>query len=486
MSFAFSKTNLPKQLFINNEYVVSNNSKKFSVYNPKDGSLVADDVALANEQDVDNAVAAAEKAFPAWRSIPTTERRDLLEKFASLIETHQTTLAELSRITLGAPTTIGLYEAGLAKESFKYFAGLINKYPGDSYPQDDGFLKIVRNEPLGVTAGIAAWNGPMFVACSKAAPALATGNCFILKPSEKTPFAALALGALIKEAGFPPGVFQVLSGDGSTGALLTAHMKIRKVSFTGSVLTGKRIQEAAAKSNLKRVTLELGGKSPAVVFDDAHLENAIKWTVQGITGNTGQICVAASRVYVQESIFDKFVEAYKMAFQAATKMVGDPEAQTTGIGPLVDEIQFKRVTGFIERSDKGSLVAGGKRIGNEGYFIEPTIFKNVPESAELVQQEVFGPVVVINTFKTEEEVIALSNDTEYGLAAGVFTQDIQRALRVASLLEAGTVGINNITTTSLGVPFGGFKQSGYGRENSIDALEAYTNKKTILITMKYD
>lgn len=326
---------------------------------------MADDIALANEQDVDNAVAAAERAFPTWRSIPTTERRDLLEKFASLIETNLTALAELSRITLGAPKMIGLYEAGLAKESFKYFAGLVNKYPGESYPQDDGFLKIVRNEPLGVTAGIAAWNGPMVVACSKAAPALASGNCFILKPSEKTPFAALALGALIKEAGFPPGVFQVLSGDGSTGALLAAHMKIRKVSFTGSVLTGKRIQEAAAKSNLKRVTLELGGKSPAVVFDDAHLENAIKWTVQGITGNTGQICVAASRVYVQESIFDKFVEAYKMAFQGATKMVGDPEAQTTGIGPLVDEIQFKRVTGFIERSDKSSLVAGGKRIGKE-------------------------------------------------------------------------------------------------------------------------
>ncbi|KAH6673044.1 aldehyde dehydrogenase domain-containing protein [Halenospora varia] len=486
MSFSFSKTNLPKQLFINNEYVASNNSKKFSVYNPKDSSLVADDVALANEQDVDKAVAAAEKAFPLWRSIPTTERRDLLEKFASLIETHTNELAELSRITLGAPAMVGLWEVGLAKESFKYFAGLINKYPGESYPQDDGFLKIVRNEPLGVTAGIAAWNGPLVVACSKAAPALATGNCFILKPSEKTPFAALALGALIKEAGFPPGVFQVLSGDGSTGALLAAHMKIRKVSFTGSVLTGKRIQEAAAKSNLKRVTLELGGKSPAVVFDDAHLGNAVKWTVQGITSNTGQICVAASRVYVQEGIFDKFVEAYKKSFQEATKMVGDPEAQTTGIGPLVDEIQFKRVTGFIERGDKSSLVAGGKRIGKEGYFIEPTIFKNLPESAELVQQEVFGPVVVINTFKTEEEVVAWANDTEYGLAAGVFTQDIQRALRVASALEAGTVGINNITTVSIGAPFGGFKQSGYGRENSMEALEAYTNKKTILVTMKYD
>ncbi|KAF4625434.1 hypothetical protein G7Y89_g12736 [Cudoniella acicularis] len=299
----------------------------------------------------------------------------------------------------------------------------------------------------------------------KAAPALAAGNCFILKPSEKTPLAALALGELITEAGFTPGVFQILSDDGSTGALLASHMKIRKVSLTGSVTTGKLVQEAAAKSNLKRVILELGGKSPAVIFDDANIGNAVKWTVQGITINSGQICIAASRVYVQEGTYDYFVEAYKAGFKLATDSVGDPELQTTGIGPIAGKLQFERVTGFIKRGDGASLVVGGKRVGDKGYFIEPTIFKNLPEDSELVQQEVFGPVVVINTFKTEEEAIALSNNTEYGLAAGVFTQDINHALRVASAIESGTVGINNISHLVWNAHFGGFNQSGYGKDN---------------------
>lgn len=259
---------MPKQLIINGEYVDSKNTKKLSVYNPKDGSLVADDVPLAGEHDVDAAVAAGEKAFPAWRKVLPKMRRDILLKFASLIEQYGTELAELTRITLGAPYgSFGAFEIGLCAETFRYNAGWIDKFAGESYPQDEGFMKIVRNEPLGVTAGIIPWNGPIGNVGLKAGPALATGNCFILKPSEKTPFAALALQPLIEEAGFPPGVFQVLSGDGSTGALLASHMRIRKVSFTGSIPTGKKIQEMAAKSNLKRVTLELGGKSPAVGMD---------------------------------------------------------------------------------------------------------------------------------------------------------------------------------------------------------------------------
>ena len=225
----------------------------------------------------------------------------------------------------------------------------------------------MRNEPLGVTAGIVPWNGPLGTIGLKAAPALATGNCFILKPSEKTPFASLALGPLIKEAGFPPGVLQVLSGDGSTGALIASHMRIRKVSFTGSIATGKRIQEMAAKSNLKRVTLELGGKSPAVVFDDCDLDNAVTWTANAITANTGQVCFAASRVYVQEGIYDKFIAKYKQAMQDKVKTIGDPDAEGTVMGPLVDEAQFKRVAGFIERGQKGQgkLLVGGQRVGDK-------------------------------------------------------------------------------------------------------------------------
>lgn len=277
-------------------------------------------------------------------------------------------------------------------------------------------MKIVRNEPLGVTCGVVPWNGPLGTVGLKAAPALATGNCFILKPSEKTPFASLALSPLIVEAGFPPGVFQVLSGDGTTGALLAMHMKVRKISFTGSIPTGKKIQEMAAKSNLKRVTLELGGKSPAVVFDDCNLENAITWTANAITGNTGQVCFAASRVYVQEGIYDKFIAGYKKAMEDKRNDVGDPEKAATSIGPLVDEAQFKRVTGFIERGQQGQgkLLVGGQRIGDKGWFIEPTVFTDVAIDSEIHTQEIFGPVSVVRSFKTEEEIIELSNNTQFG------------------------------------------------------------------------
>jgi len=408
-------------------------------------------------------------------------------KFASLIEKHSIPLAELTRITLGAPYgAFGKFDCSLAAEAYKYNAGWIDKFAGESFPQEDGFLKIVRNEPLGVTAGIVPWNGPLSTAGLKAAPALATGNCFILKPSEKTPFAALALGPLIIEAGFPPGVFQVLSGDGLTGALLSSHMRVRKVSFTGSIPTGKRIQEAAAKSNLKRVTLELGGKSPAVVFDDANLENAITWTVNAITANTGQVCFAASRVYVQEGIYDKFVEGYKKALQEKAKTIGDPESETTVLGPLIDKAQFERVSGFIERGKgQGTLLTGGSRVGDKGFFIEPTVFTNVKADAEIITNEIFGPVAVLNSFKTEEEILEKSNNTNFGLMAGVFTQDINKALRMASDFDSGMVGINCVSLMFMGQPFGGTKESGIGREGGSAALRAFTDPKTIMINMTY-
>ncbi|KAK5169775.1 uncharacterized protein LTR77_005753 [Saxophila tyrrhenica] len=468
-SFQFSKDKLPKQLVINNEYVDSKNSKKLTVNNPKDGSLVADDVPLAGEADVDAAVAAAEAAFPAWKATTPTKRRDMLNKLADLIDAHAKPLAELTRITLGAPWgSFGSFEMTLCAETFRYNAGWTDKFAGESHPQEDGFMKIVRNEPLGVTAGIIPWNGPVGSIGLKAGPALATGNCFILKPSEKTPFAALAFLPLIKEAGFPPGVFQVLSGDGSTGALLASHMRVRKVSFTGSIPTGKKIQEMAAKSNLKRVTLELGGKSPAVVFDDANLENAVTWTVNAITGHSGQVCFAASRVYVQEGIYEKFIEKYKTMFMERTKTAGDPDAESTIFGPLVDQAQFDRVTGFIQRGkeqNQGTLLTGGARIGDKGYFVEPTIFTDVKEDAEIHRDEIFGPVSVVRTFKTEEEVMKISNDTDN--------------------FDSGMVGINCISLMMTQAPFGGSKQSGIGREAGIAALRAFTDTKTIMVNLTY-
>ncbi|KAK4619481.1 Aldehyde dehydrogenase [Fulvia fulva] len=489
VDFLFSKDNLPKQLIINNEYVNSKSDRKLSVRNPKNGELVADDVPIAGEQDVDAAVTAAEKAFPAWKATLPSKRRDMLNKLADLIDEHGKALGELTRITLGAPWgSFGLFEVSLCAETLRYNAGWTDKFAGESYPQEDGFLKIVRNEPLGVTAGIIPWNGPIGNVGLKAGPALATGNCFILKPSEKTPFAALALLPLIKEAGFPPGVFQILSGDGTTGALLASHMRVRKVSFTGSIPTGKKIQEMAAKSNLKRVTLELGGKSPAVVFNDCNLDNAVTWTVNAITGHSGQVCFAASRVYVQEGIYDKFIEKYKEAFEERTKALGDPDSESTLMGPLVDEAQFKRVTGFIERGksyEAGTLLTGGARVGDKGYFIEPTIFTNVKPDAEIHTDEIFGPVSVVRTFKTDEEVLKISNDSEYGLMAGVFTQDINKAMRVASAFDSGMVGINCISLMMTQAPFGGSKQSGVGREAGVHALRAFTDPKTIMVNMTY-
>ncbi|USP76260.1 hypothetical protein yc1106_03534 [Curvularia clavata] len=488
MTFQYSIKNLPKQLFINNEYVESKSPKKLTLYNPKNGELIADDVPLAGEQDVDAAVDAAEKAFPAWKKMSSAQRRGIMNRFAELVDKNANELAQLSRVSLGAPAAFGAFEVGLCAEAFRYNAGFIDKFGGESWPQEDGFLKIVRNEPLGTVAGIVPWNGPMGTMGLKAAPALATGNCFILKPSEKTPFSALALGTLIKEAGFPPGVFQVLSGDGSTGALIASHMRIRKVSFTGSISTGKKIQEMAAKSNLKRVTLELGGKSPAVVFDDANLDNAVKWTADAITANTGQVCFAASRVYVQEGIYDAFLEKYKAAMKEKVKEIGDPDETATNIGPLVDQAQFNRVQGFIERGQQnghGTLAVGGKRVGTSGYYIEPTVFTDVDPKSELHCEEIFGPVSVVKSFKTEEEVMALSNNTNFGLMAGVFTTDINRALRVASEFDSGMVGINCVSLMFMNTPFGGSKESGLGRECGIHALRAFTEPKTIMINMTF-
>jgi aldehyde dehydrogenase (NAD+)/retinal dehydrogenase len=318
----------------------------------------------------------------------------------------------------------------------------------------------------------------------KAVPALATGNVIIVKPSEKTPLGSLAVASLFVKAGFPPGVLQVITGPGSTGALLAEHMKIRKVSFTGSVATGKNIQVAAARSNLKRVTLELGGKSPAVIFEDANLENALKWTIDAILTRSGQLCVAASRVYVQKSVADQFIKEYTKRMKSAVNDFGDPQDPAVKLGPMVDESQLERVKQMVERGRaEAELVVGGGQLGDTGCYMEPTVFLNPNDDAEIYRNEIFGPVSIIKTFKTEEEVLKLANDTEFGLMSGVFTRDITRALRMSSALESGVVGINCVSLQNLQVPFGGKKQSGIGREFGEYALRLYTEPKTVLINM---
>ncbi|OJJ79105.1 uncharacterized protein ASPGLDRAFT_1071619 [Aspergillus glaucus CBS 516.65] len=480
------------QLFINNQYVDCLNPKKNFVYNPANGSLVSDQIPVAGEADVGLAVKSAQDAFAPgseWRRMSDFDRQKVLLKFADLIEANQEYLASLTRITLGAPyNPFGKSEIETAIGCFRYYAGWVGKFAGQSFPATDGFYKVVRNEPLGVVAGIIPWNGPLASIGLKAAPALSTGNVFILKPSEKTPLAAAALGKLVVEAGFPPGVFQVLIGDGSTGKILASHMEIAKVSFTGSVATGKSVQALAAKSNLKRVTLELGGKSPAVVFDDANLENAVHWCVNGLTTNSGQICFAASRVYVQDGIYDRFLSAYRKALAVKRGVMGDPEKATSELGPVVDQAQYERILVIIDNAKKnkeGSLLQGGEALGSKGFYVEPAIFEDTGADASISRDEIFGPVVAINRFKTEEEVIDLANNSRYGLIAGAFTQDINRALRLSEAFDSGVVGINCISTIHFSCPFGGTKESGIGRELGVHALNAYTEPKTVLINLTY-
>lgn len=345
-------------------------------------------------------------------------------------------------------------------------------------------MKLVCHEPLGVCAAINPYNAPVALLIVKAAACLATGNVLIVKPSEKTPLGSLAVAPLFEQAGFPKGVLQVVTGAGSTGALLAEHMRIRKISFTGSIATGKKVQEMAAKSNLKRVTLELGGKSPAVVFEDANLDNALTWTINAILARSGQVCVAASRVYVQKGIAEEFVKRYVEKMRAAAGDLGDPQDVSVKLGPLVDESQFERVKGMVERGkNEAELVVGGVQYGSTGCYMEPTVFLNPKADAEILRNEIFGPVSILKTFETEEEVLRMANDTEYGLMSGVFTRDVSRALRVASLLDSGVVGINCVSYLSMQVPFGGRKQSGIGREAGEYALREYTEPKTILINM---
>ena len=324
----------------------------------------------------------------------------------------------------------------------------------------------------------------MFSLSLKIAPALATGNTVILKPSELTPLSALLFCTLIERAGFPPGVINVVNGYGATaGHAIASHPRIRKVAFTGSTLTGRKIMEEAARSNLKPVTLELGGKSPTVVFDDADVEQAVKWAIHGIYFNHGQNCSAGSRIYVQDAIYDRFLQAFTE--QARSIRVGDPFATDTYQGPQVSETQFKRIMSYISSGkESGATVhLGGARIGSEGYFIEPTIFTECTPDMKIVQEEIFGPVACMMRFSTEEEVLERANDTSYGLAAAVFTRDIDRAIRVAHALEAGTAWINCANQTEISMPFGGFKQSGIGRELGEYALENYTNIKAVHVNI---
>ncbi|KAJ5586950.1 uncharacterized protein N7459_002715 [Penicillium hispanicum] len=483
-SVAAGSEPIETRLFINNEVSISllfrnsSSNKTFDVIYPYTKEVIAH-VQEADVKDVDDAVAAASAAFPAWRDLGVDKRGAYLRKIADLLLEANDELARLETLSTGRPVSQYI-DAVMSADMFRYFADGAWNIQGTASTNTPGILSMTVKEPYGVAGLIIPWNFPLMNFSAKMAPALAAGNTVVLKSSEKAPLTSLYAASLFAKAGFPPGVVNVLSGFGTpTGAALAEHMSVRCISFTGSSLTGQKIHAAAAKSNLKHVHSELGGKSPAIVFDDADLESAAAQTQFSIKLNMGQLCAATSRVYVQDTVADKFIELYRAMLPAV--QMGDPLDPKTSHGPQIDAAQYARVKGYLDIGEKdGRLTTGGD--GGDGYFVKPTIFENVPQDSRLVQEEVFGPVVVINTFSTEAEGIQKANDSEFGLYASIFTKDLDRAVRVSQAVESGTVCVNCTSPTNTkDAAVGGYKMSGNGREGFLFSIDSFLQTKTILI-----
>ncbi|KAI6034849.1 aldehyde dehydrogenase [Pisolithus orientalis] len=473
-------------LFINGEFVDGSDGTTIDVVNPTNGKVITS-VSEGTPKDVDLAVEAGEKAFETtWGlNYPGNKRGLLLNKLASLMEEHTDELAALEALGNGKAFNIARSrDVASAISCVRYFAGWADKISGRAIETIEERFTYTRHEPIGVVGQIIPWNFPLLMFAWKIAPALATGNTVVLKPSEFTPLTAIRMCHLAKEAGFPPGVLNVVTGYGNTvGSAISSHMRIHKVAFTGSTIVGRKIMEAAAKSNLKNVTLELGGKSPNIIFNDANLEEAVSWSMLGIFYNHGQSCLAGSRIFVQEGIYDEFLKRFTE--KSRSIKVGDPFAPDTFQGPQVSKIQYDRIMGYIHSGKKegAKIHIGGERHGSEGYFIQPTIFLDTKPDMRIVKEEIFGPVSVVIKFKDEEDVVRQANDTLYGLAAAVFTKDVNRAITTAHKIKAGTLWANFYGVTSPNVPFGGFKQSGIGREMGEYALNNYTEVKAIHVNL---
>ncbi|GAA0974920.1 aldehyde dehydrogenase DhaS [Acrocarpospora macrocephala] len=476
----------PRQLFIGGRWVHAASGKTFATPNPATGETLAH-IAEADAEDVDRAVRAARAAFDGpWSRLTASDRGRIIWRIGDLIEEHADELAQLESLDNGKPLAVArAADIPLAAELFRYMAGWATKIEGNtialSVPYLPGaeFHAYTLREPIGVVAQIIPWNFPLLMAAWKLGPALATGNTVILKPAEQTPLSALRLAELMAEAGLPDGVVNVLPGYGETaGAALAAHDGVDKVAFTGSTEVGKLIVQAAA-GNLKKVSLELGGKSPNVVFDDVDPELAIPGAANAIFFNHGQCCVAGSRLFVQESRFDEVVEGVATIARGIKLGSGlDPDTQ---MGPLVSDEQLRRVTGFLEsgRADGARTVAGGNRHGEHGYFVQPTVITGTNPDMAVVREEIFGPVVVASPFSTLDEIADQANATDYGLGAGIWTRDVSKAHALAKRIRAGTVWINCYNVFDAALPFGGYKQSGWGREMGHEVLEAYTEVKAI-------
>jgi betaine-aldehyde dehydrogenase len=491
MSSAKSASETPRkyQLFIDGKWVDAESGKTFTTPNPATGATLAE-VSEGDKADIDKAVAAARRALEGkWSKVSARDRGRMLYKLSQLIEAKTPELAALETSDNGKPIRETSYvDLPQVVENFEYFAGWATKIEGETIPVPGPMFNYTLREPVGVCGQIIPWNFPLLMAAWKLAPALAAGNTVVLKPAEQTPVGAMELASLIQEAGFPDGVVNVVPGYGETaGAALASHPDIDKVAFTGSTEVGKIIARAAA-DNLTKVSLELGGKAPNIVFADADIEQAVNGAMMGIYFNQGQVCCAGSRLFLDARVKDEFLERFKE--KSSRVRVGDPMDKNTQMGPQVSEEQLNRIKGYVDiaKEEGAQVLTGGcppqlEGDFRNGYFFQPTIFGDVKNSMRVAQEEIFGPVVSVITFEDEEDLIKQANEVVFGLSAGIWTKDITRAHRFARAIKAGTVWINTFNMFNAASPFGGYKQSGYGREMGKHALEMYTQVKSVWVDL---
>jgi len=485
-SAAGLRTPIRHQLFIDGHFVDAQSGRTQATLNPHDNTTIAE-VAMAGPEDVDAAVAAAQRAFPAWSRMPAADRGRILLRLADLIERDAEDLARLESLDTGHPIRDSRnLDVPRTAGCYRYFGGMADKFQGETIPVEAGFLNYTLREPLGVVGQVVPWNFPLMFTSWKMAPALAAGNTVVMKPAEITPLSSLRIAELMSEAGMPDGVVNMVPGLGSVaGQHIAEHDAIAKIAFTGSTATGQRIVQASA-GNLKKVQLELGGKGPNIVFEDANLDHAVNGSAWAIFHNQGQACIAGSRLVLHEAIADEFLDRFVAL--ARSIRLGNPLDAQTEMGPLTSAQHRDRVLAYVDvaKGEGGEVLAGGSSPGGalaKGCYVEPTVVRARSSRDRVAQEEVFGPFVTVLTFKTDEEALAIANGTAYGLGSGLWTRDLQRAHRFARELHAGMVWVNSYKRVNPGSPFGGVGQSGYGREMGFDAMREYTQVKSVWINV---